>query len=121
MSFYKRIRDLREDADLTQIEICKILNIAKNTYINYEKGIREPPFEIIIKLADYYKVSLEYLAGLSNLKSINNCDISESENKILDLYKLLNNDNKIKLAERAEMLIELQHQEKTSTKRRDVG
>lgn len=63
---YKRIRDLREDADLTQREIAEILHMHKTTYTRYETGEREIPFNIAILLAKYYKVSLDYIAGLTN-------------------------------------------------------
>ncbi len=63
---YRRIRDLREDADLTQGEIAAILHMHKTTYVRYESGEREVPLNIAILLAKYYKVSLDYLAGLSD-------------------------------------------------------
>lgn len=68
MSYYQRIRDLREDADLTQGELVKILDMHKTTYTNYEQGKREPPFDLIIRLAQYYNVSIDYIAGLTNEK-----------------------------------------------------
>ena len=63
---YKRIRNLREDADLSQRQIAEIINMHKTTYARYETGEREIPFNIAILLAKYYKVSLDYLAGLTN-------------------------------------------------------
>ena len=63
---YKRIRDLREDADLSQREISEIINMHKTTYARYETGEREIPLNIAVLLAKYYKVSLDYLAGLTN-------------------------------------------------------
>ncbi len=65
---YRRIRDLREDADLTQAEIAKIIHMHKTTYVRYESGEREIPLNIAILLAEYYKVSLDYLAGIKNKK-----------------------------------------------------
>ena len=65
---YRRIRDLREDADLTQAEIAKIIHMHKTTYVRYESGEREIPLNIAILLANYYKVSLDYLAGIKNKK-----------------------------------------------------
>ncbi|MBD5080351.1 MAG: helix-turn-helix transcriptional regulator [Ruminococcaceae bacterium] len=65
---YNRIKDLREDKDLTQEECAKIAYISKNSYIRYEKGEREPPLDVIINLAKYYNVSLDYIAGLTNDK-----------------------------------------------------
>ena len=61
---YQRIRDLREDADLTQAELVRILGMHKTTYTNYEQGKREPPFSLIIQLAQLYNVSIDYIAGL---------------------------------------------------------
>ena len=58
---YKRIRDLREDKDLTQTEIAKILNITKRTYSRYENDERQIPTEIISSLADFHHTSVDYL------------------------------------------------------------
>lgn len=60
---YTRIRDLREDADLTQQKLAKLLHMHKTTYARYETGEREIPLRIAILLADFYQVSLDYLAG----------------------------------------------------------
>ena len=65
MAYYSRLRDLREDHDLTQKELVEILNIHKTTYTNYEQGKREIPFELAIKLAVLYNTSLDYIAGLT--------------------------------------------------------
>ena len=62
MFIYKRIRDLREDNDKTQSQIAKILNMQLTVYQRYERGEHEIPFWVAIKLADYYKVSLDYIA-----------------------------------------------------------
>ena len=63
---YQRIRDLREDADLSQRQISELIHMHKTTYARYETGEREIPFNIAILLAKQYKVSLDYLAGLTN-------------------------------------------------------
>ncbi|MEA4911160.1 MAG: helix-turn-helix transcriptional regulator [Oscillospiraceae bacterium] len=63
--YYPRIRDLREDADLTQEELVRLLQMHKTTYTNYEQGKRDPPFSFIIRLADFYGVSVDYIAGRS--------------------------------------------------------
>ena len=63
-NMYQRIRDLREDKDMTQEELAKALDMWLNTYRNYEVGNREPPFAFMIELAKYFNVSLDYLAGL---------------------------------------------------------
>lgn len=64
MAYYERLRELREDNDLTQSQLVEILGMHKTTYTNYEQGKRELPLNIAIKLAKFYKVSLDYIAGL---------------------------------------------------------
>ena len=54
--------------DLTQDELVKKLGMHKTTYTNYEQGKREPPFELIVELAKLYDVSIDYIAGLINIK-----------------------------------------------------
>lgn len=66
MAYYRRLRDLREDHDLTQTQLALQLNMHKTTYTNYEQGKRDLPLSIAIKLAEFYKVSLDYLAGIDN-------------------------------------------------------
>ncbi|MBE6881927.1 MAG: helix-turn-helix transcriptional regulator [Oscillospiraceae bacterium] len=66
MQHYTRLRDLREDADLTQDKLVQKLGMHKTTYTNYEQGKREPPFDFIIKIAKFYNVSIDYIAGLTN-------------------------------------------------------
>ena len=61
--YLKRVYDLREDSDLTQKKIEEYLGIHPNVYRRYEKGVREFPLELIVKLADYYHVSTDYLLG----------------------------------------------------------
>ena len=64
MAYYRRLRDLREDNDLTQNKLVEILKMHKTTYTNYEQGKREIPFELAIRLAKIYNVSLDYIAEL---------------------------------------------------------
>lgn len=63
---YTRLRDLREDHDLSQAQCAKIAFISKNSYIRYEKGERVPPLDVIVALAKYYNVTIDYIAGLSD-------------------------------------------------------
>ena len=60
---FSRIRDLREDSDKKQIELAKYLNIDQSTYSDYENGKINIPIEQLIKIADFYNVSLDYLVG----------------------------------------------------------
>ncbi len=66
MHFYQRLRDLREDKDLSQGNISQLLKISQQHYSMYETGKRELPMHHFITLAKFYNVSLDYLAGLTN-------------------------------------------------------
>ena len=61
-----RIKELREDRELTQRDIATYLNVAQNSYSNYENGNRECPIELLVQLSNYYQVNLEYLLGLTD-------------------------------------------------------
>ena len=63
-----RLKDLREDMDITQKALADFLHIRQNTYSQYENGQRQLPIEILIALAKYYKVSTDYILGLTNIK-----------------------------------------------------
>jgi len=63
---YRRIRDLREDHDLTQKEMAKELNCSQQVYSNYELGQRDIPTDILIRLARFYQVTTDYILGLSD-------------------------------------------------------
>lgn len=63
---FQRIRDLRNDHDLTQEQVAKILNVKQNTYSQYEIGLVSFPLEAIMKLAVFYDVSVDYLVGLTD-------------------------------------------------------
>ncbi len=66
MAIYRRIRELREDHDLTQREIAASLNMPQPQYFRYEQGYRDIPTDILIKLAQIYDVSTDYILGLTN-------------------------------------------------------
>lgn len=59
----RRLRDLREDQDKTQQQIADVLNMHRSVYRRYESGQRETPAWVVVKLADYYHVSTDYLLG----------------------------------------------------------
>lgn len=66
--YFPRLKDLRKDRDLTQKQIGEYLWISQRTYSSYETGKRNIPFDVFIALAMFYKVSLDYLAGLTDEK-----------------------------------------------------
>lgn len=65
---YTRIRDLREDKDLSQREMGEILSCLQRVYSNYERGELDIPTEILIKLAKFHKTSTDYILGLTDKK-----------------------------------------------------
>ncbi len=66
MAHYRRLRDLREDNNYTQKDIAAVLFTTQPQYYRYEKGLRDLPCEHVIILADFYKVSTDYILGLTD-------------------------------------------------------
>lgn len=87
--YYKRLKDLREDNDLTQTKIAKVLGIRQEYYSKYELGKIEIPVHHLIQIAKFYKVSTDYILGLTNK--------SEPGYKIKNNVVITNNNGKIKI------------------------
>jgi transcriptional regulator with XRE-family HTH domain len=66
LMYFYRLKNIREDKELSQKQIAELLNMKQQQYARYEKGINEIPFEHIIKLAKFYNVSIDYLANLTD-------------------------------------------------------
>jgi transcriptional regulator with XRE-family HTH domain len=64
--YFQRLRDLREDRDMTQTEVATMLGIQQTVYSRYERGFQNIPIEYLIQLADYYGVSTDYILGRTN-------------------------------------------------------
>lgn len=64
--FYPRLRDLREDNDLTQQQVADFLKMKQSQYSRYERGIRDIPTDVLIALAKYYNTTTDYILGLTN-------------------------------------------------------
>lgn len=69
--YLKRLRDLREDRDLKQIDIAELLDIKQTVYSRYERGFQNIPLEHLLKLSDYYKVSIDYIFERTDNPNIN--------------------------------------------------
>lgn len=67
--YIKRLKDLREDNDLTQEQLCKAINYKQQTYSLYEQGKRTLPYELLIELAKFYNTTTDYILGLTNTKN----------------------------------------------------
>ena len=130
MQHYPRLRDLREDNDLTQKKLCEKLYMNKTTYVNYEQGKRCIPFDLAVTLAEFYHVSLDYLAGRTNMKEKFVSDkikkeqlkqlISKKEEfakvlftydelQLLEHYRTLTERNKGRVEQLVDMLLENQN------------
>ena len=68
---FQRIQDLRTDADLSQKQLSEILHISQRSYSHFETGSRNIPVEMLIRLANYYDISVDYLVGRTDKKEMN--------------------------------------------------
>lgn len=68
MFYMQRLKDLREDYDLDQIDVARILNTTQSQYSKYERGVRELPIRHLNALADFYETSTDYIMGRTNKK-----------------------------------------------------
>ncbi|MBN1079242.1 helix-turn-helix domain-containing protein [Clostridium botulinum] len=89
-NFGNRLKELREDKELKQSELANMLNIARNTISSYESNINEPSLDILVKIADIFNVSLDYLLCRTNIKYNLNLEGEQNKDFILELYKFLN-------------------------------
>ena len=113
MAFYQRIKDLREDADKTQSEIAAYLGTTAQYYGKYEKGERELPFQRAIQLADFYNVSLDYLAGRTNFpKESETASFPPDAVHLIKQFCTLSERSKGRVEQLVEMLSDLQFQQK---------
>ena len=86
------LKKLRKNLGLTQEEIASKLCLARSTYRNYENNEREPNIETLIKIADYFDVSLDYLCGRQNKNLIFTDSLSVGQKKLIELIKRLTPD-----------------------------
>ena len=68
---YIRIRNLREDMDMTQTDMAKVLFISQRTYSYYEAGGHDIPTEVLVRIADFYQVSVDYLLNRTDKREVN--------------------------------------------------
>ncbi len=70
MGYYKRLRELREDNDLTQRQLAAFLNITQTQYFRYEQGYRDIPTDLLIVLAKRFSTTTDYILGLTDLRTL---------------------------------------------------
>ena len=109
MEYYQRLRDLKEDSDLTQEEVSEIIKVSTNRYGKYERGKTDIPFSKVIILADHYNVSLDYIAGRTNDKTF--CK-GISSSRFTEKFSRLNSENKARIDERMSQMLEVQEKQK---------
>ena len=108
MSTYQRIRDLREDADMTQKQVAEKLFLQLTQYRRYECGESELPMNIAINIAKLYNVSLDYIAGLTAEKrGLTMSSLTDNETKLIKVFRKLDLFDQGRLLERANVLFEL--------------
>lgn len=107
---YQRLKDLREDENLKQKDVAEIINTTANYYGDYEKGKRDIPTSRMIQLAKYYKVSMDYITGLTNDKGGMHKNNKE-EAELLKLYNSLDEKRKGKAELYIEQLLKQQNKE----------
>jgi len=71
VQYHEKIKELREDHDLNQSQIAEIIQTTQSYYAQYENGKRSIPFERVIEIAEYYNVSLDWIAGRTDKKAVN--------------------------------------------------
>lgn len=100
-----RLKSLREDADLSQKELAKLLGVSPSTIGMYESGKRTPDSEMLTRICDFFNVTVDYLIGRSNIKNpqcstykkTEQGHLTDDEKNILNLYKKLNDKDKAKV------------------------
>lgn len=115
---YQHLKDLRESLGMTQAEFGKSVGIAKSTYNNYEKGIREPKSDFWIAVATEYGVTIDYLMGFSNdphrTSDMQKNASSSQDEALLKLFHQLNEEGKQRLLETADDLVQSRKYIKTN-------
>ena len=102
---YRRVRDLREDADMTQKQAAEKLFLHLTQYRRYECGESEIPFHIAINIAKLYNVSLDYIAGITDDKrGLTKSTLTDTETQLINSFRKLDDTKQGRILERIEIL-----------------
>lgn len=93
----QRLKELRNEAGLTQKEIAEQIHVGQNSYSNWENGNRKPTAEITSKLAEFFNVSADYLLGKTDVKKSDEIDLSDFELLYRKTSNNLSNEDKVQL------------------------
>ena len=109
MEFKTMIYNLRVDSDMSQKDLADMLNLKSSAISKYEKGIAQPSMTTLIKLADIFHVSVDYLLGLSSIKNPYTTEnFTPKEAEIIFKYRKLTRENQIRIDERIGTMIDNQ-------------
>ena len=107
MNLQRRLTDLREAKNMSKKELAAAINIKPNNLSKYEKGLSKPTIPTLIKMAEYFEVSVDYLLGLSSIKNPYSSDrFTPKETEIITKYRKLAPENKIRIDERLSAMID---------------
>ena len=107
MDLQRRLTDLREAKNMSKKELAAAINIKPNNLSKYEKGLSKPTIPTLIKMAEYFEVSVDYLLGLSSIKNPYSSDrFTPKETEIITKYRKLAPENKIRIDERLSAMID---------------
>lgn len=129
-SIGKRIKELRKCKHITQIELSEYLNVGQSTLANFEGGRRIIPVDIIIKLANYFNVTTDYLLGISSIPTSDShtntlnssITLSEDEQKLVDTYRQLSSDEKqVVLGKAIDLKLTSYSKKERADKKKDIG
>lgn len=104
MGKYERIKNLREDKDLTQRQLAEALFMQLTQYRRYETGEREIPLELAISLSEFYNVPIDYIAGISDKINISDTALTAEEAILLNNFRKLQRSDKKRLIEISEIM-----------------
>ena len=94
--FAERLKELRQSLNLRQVQVAKLIGVDKSTISTYENGMRQPPFDILVRLADLFRVSTDYLLGRTNFRPLDLSGLSEEEVTIVSsLVESMSKKNEI--------------------------
>ena len=107
MNIYQRLKDLREDMDITQKDVAEFLGMKQSQYSLYETGQRKLSISDYIRLAEFYNFSLDYISGRCSHKSgVNRGGLSDDEELLLKKYRQLEEEERIRIQERIDVFLE---------------
>jgi transcriptional regulator with XRE-family HTH domain len=109
MDFSTRLYELREATDMKQSELAEKLNLKPSAISKYEKNLTQPSLSTVIKIADIFKVSVDYLLGISSVKNPYTQEkFTPKEAEIITRYRKLTAENKIRMDERMSAMLDSQ-------------